>query len=457
MLDLLRRRWKFFLIVGALGLAMRLLFIHFERAWDEDADVYAELGRNLLLHGNYGMTQGTEILPSLIRLPGYPLLLGFAQILFHTHWVKAVLLLQTAVDMAGCLLLAEFARRQASERAALWAFALGALCPFTAAYAASVLTESLSIFAVTLALYAFALVFSGKERPQGLLLLAAAAMLAMLLRPDGVLLLVAELVALGVYLRRDRLRNVALVAMLAVLPLFPWAARNWETFHVIEPLAPRHVNNPGEPVNLGFYRWLRTWSTDLSDTSQVYWQVGTGAIDTGSLPPRAFDSEDQRARTFALIAEYNRSHALDATLDARFAALAAERIHAHPVSYYVVIPAWRVADMWLRPRTEALGLDVFWWAFPAHAAESWIAVALGVLNGLYVVCALAAFVQRRAPLAVFSGGYLLLRCVVLGTMENSEPRYTLEGFPILILCAAVTLAAWLGAQARFAPAQLEES
>jgi hypothetical protein len=38
------------------------------------------------------------------------------------------------------------------------------------------------------------------------------------------------------------------------------------------------------------------------------------------------------------------------------------------------------------------------------------------------------------------GGYLLLRCLLLATMENPEPRYTLECFPILIVAAAAAIA-----------------
>jgi len=464
MRELIRRRWLFFLMVCGVGLAMRLLFIHFPRAWDDDADVYAELGRNLLRHGIYGFADDDVISPSLIRLPGYPLLLGFAQILFHTYWVKAVLLLQVVADLGGCFLLAAFTRRHVGERAALIAFALGALCPFTAAYAATVLTESLSIFAVMLAVYAFGLFFSPKDGPardgmsaqstRGLLLLSAAAALAMLLRPDGALVLLSAGAGLLVYLRKDRLRTVMLFGLLSVLPLVPWAARNWHTFHVVQPLAPRHVNDPGEPVNLGFYRWMRTWSVDLSNTGQVFWQVGTNPISPADVPARAYDSAAQRERTLELLAEYNLTNSLNPELDAKFAALAAERIRNHPLHYYVVMPLWRVADMWLRPRTEALDMDVFWWNFNDHPAESILDIALGLLDFVYVAGALLAFMQRRVPFAVFFGGYLLLRCALLGTMENSEPRYTLEGFPIVIVCAAVTYAAWFAGRsgARSGPA-----
>jgi len=262
------------------------------------------------------------------------------------------------------------------------------------------------------------------------------------------LLLITACGGLLFYLRKDRLRTTLLVGLLAVLPLIPWTIRNWRTFHVVQPLAPRHVNDPGERVNLGFYRWMRTWSLDLSNTGQVYWQVGTAPISPDDVPARAYDSADQRKRTLALIAEYNKTNDISADLDAKFAALAAERIHNHPLHYYVLVPVERVTDMWLRPRTEALGLDVFWWKFDDHPPETILAIELGLLNLVYVLAALLAFVQRKVPFAVFCGGYLLLRCVLLATMENSEPRYTLEGFPIVIVCAAAMYSAWQASQAQ---------
>jgi len=37
-------------------------------------------------------------------------------------------------------------------------------------------------------------------------------------------------------------------------------------------------------------------------------------------------------------------------------------------------------------------------------------------------------------------GYVALRCLLLLTIENAEPRYTLECFPIVIIAAACALA-----------------
>jgi len=124
-------------------------------------------------------------------------------------------------------------------------------------------------------------------------------------------------------------------------------------------------------------------------------------------------------------------------LDARFAALAAARIRAAPLRYYVWLPAVRVADMWLRPRTELFPSDPRWWAF--NDDGRWLAVSLGfgLVNLIYLGMAAGGLLRARA---FFGMGllvlFLVLRSAFLGTLENPEPRYTLECYPVVILLAA---------------------
>ena len=133
-------------------------------------------------------------------------------------------------------------------------------------------------------------------------------------------------------------------------------------------------------------------------------------------------------------------------LDARFGKIAAGRIRAHPVRYYVVLPVLRVADMWLRPRTEILPPDARWWEFNDDAKHSVMAVGFGLLNLAYVVAALLALLHRksRRPSGMRWAGllvsFLLLRSAFLGTVENPEPRYTLECYPVIIVLASSLLA-----------------
>jgi hypothetical protein len=457
-----QKRWILWI---AAGMLLRLVLILLPRPSDDDTAVYLELGHNLLHRGVYGIADGGNLAPSLFRLPGYPLFLATVEQLFsrfpQSVWLKAVFVVQAAADLAGGLLLAAFARRQLSGRAAEAALALAMLCPFTAAYTGIALTECLSVFAVSLGLYAAGRALTAAQasrRDDGALALAgSAAALAMLLRPDGALLFAALAVGLFGYtihsvaahrgrqgvawpaLRRG-LASAALFCLVALAPLVPWTLRNWIELHVFQPLAPRYLSDPGERVNLGFYRWMRTWSVEFASTGNVFWSVGEDTIDLNDLPPRAFDSPRQRELTAELLDEYNRRKSISDDLDSRFAALADERVLAHPLRYYLALPVLRVADMVFRPRTEAFYLDVYWWRWREHPGQTAMAVALGLINLGYVGLAAWAFLRRRVPWAWMLGGYLALRCLLLATMENPEPRYTLECFPILIVAAAAALA-----------------
>ena len=440
-----KRRWLLWTLLGA-GALLRAALVYLPRPVDDDTDVYAELGRNLLHHGTYGMMSDGEVSPSLFRLPGYPLVLGLLG-----GNISLVLMAQSVVDLLACVLLALFVRRYVSERAGWWTLGLSATCLFTAIYAATAMTESLSVFAVAAAIWALGKwllaedAFGPRRRFRRLLPLAGCAGLAMLLRPDGALLTIAIALALlwyGVKRAgwRQAIATTAVFGVLAATPLVPWTVRNAVTFHLFQPLAPRHVNDPGERVNLGFYRWLRTWSVEYETTGTVYWRVGTEPILMQDIPPRAFDSPAQQAETASLIARYNLRHDVDQPLDDAFAALAAERIKAHPVRYFVWLPMLRVADMMMRPRVDATDVPSNWTLVRARPLLLAAAITLALLNLFYVGAALAGVLGRRVPLAMFLGTYVLLRCLLLGTMENPEPRYTLELYPMVLVCAGVFLA-----------------
>jgi len=74
----------------------------------------------------------------------------------------------------------------------------------------------------------------------------------------------------------------------------------------------------------------------------------------------------------------------------------------------------------------------------SHPYES-LAVSLGfgLINLLYVAMAAAGLLRARE---FFGIGllvlFLLLRSLFLGTLENPEPRYTLECYPTVIFLAS---------------------
>jgi len=446
--------WGAALVAGAL---LRLLFFWLRPTVAGDALMYGDLAHNIVAHHVYGFS-GAVIQPTLIRLPGYPLFLAACFAVFGAGNYAAVVVVQMLVDLAGCVLLGLLAERLAGRRAGLAAVWLAALCPFTANYSMVVLAETLSVFCVVVALVALerwdTRWRAGERGWEWVLLLGCALSGAVLLRPDEGILAAAILpVMLWVGLRRRGLsvgRRVApavVAALMVALPLSLWAVRNWRVFHVFQPLAPRYANDPDEAVPLGFQRWFRTWAVDYKATYDIYWNYDDTRMRVEDLPARAFDTEEQGEQTRELFERYNKVVSATPEFDTEFARIAAERIADHPVRYYVLLPVAREADMWLRPRLELTRMPVDWWAVRAHPWESVEEIAYALLNAAYLALAAVGLVRwwrrgwdGRREIAVAMLGFVALRCVLLLTLDNSEPRYTLECFPVVILLGAIALA-----------------
>ncbi|HEY4049207.1 MAG TPA: glycosyltransferase family 39 protein [Acidobacteriaceae bacterium] len=436
------------LFAVACGAALRLWFIHALPQVQGDSLLYGDIAKNWLVHGIYGFSgtanDGSAIIaPTLIRLPGYPAFLGLCFKLFGIENYRAVLNLQAVIDLSACLLTAGFVRRVCSARAAEIALWLAVLCPFTANYVAMPLTETLSVFCVALGFYTFVCVLDrGGWLP--LLALAFSGSFAALLRPDGALLAIVLFIALPYYGRRSigLRRSVRLAVtggVLALLPFVSWTVRNWRTFHVFQPLAPRSAADPGEFAAPGFERWTKTWLVDFASTYEIYWNIPGDHADIDAMPSRAFDTPAEYQETRRLFDEYNHRASLTPNVDAGFAALARERERNHPWRTFLELPLLRVADMWLRPRAEMLNIELRWWQYSQHRGETLFALAYGALNLLYMLAALAGmFFWPRFRAAMI--GYVTLRTLLLATVAAPETRYTLECFPILEAFAAQAIA-----------------
>jgi len=450
---LLLEHRKWFLLFGLAALALRLLFYFRFSHIAGDTLIYGDIAKNWMDQGIFGLSHAEGVRPTWIRLPGYPAFLVLCFKLFGREHYNAVLLVQIAIDIAACFVIADLARRTLSARAARWAFALAALCPFTANYTVAPLAETLSIFFTAVALDAavagFMRLADGDFSWKAWALCGLALGAGIQLRPDGGILLAA----IGLY-QLWRLLHAAdrrvqlfwagvLVLIISIAPLIPWTVRNWKQFHQFEPLAPRYASDPDEFVPTGFDRWVRTWIVDYTSTEDVYWQVPGSDVDTSLLPSRTFDSEEERQQTQTIFDNYAQSHFVGPELNERFDQLGRTRIQRNPLRYYVWLPALRIADMWLRPRTEMLPLNSRWWEYADDTQDCVLATLWGALNLLFVVGAVMGLL--RGPRPLYLGMLLLfvvLRSVFLGTMENPEPRYTLECFPVVLLLCAAWISGW---------------
>src|ERR1700719_116850 len=311
------------------GLILRVyLVLKFPVTQSGDGPFYIELVWNWLKNGVYGFPVNGRLTPVDMRVPGYPAFLAviFA---FAGKSPRAVMLFQVVVNLAGCFLIALIAERLAPagsrRRVFIAGLVLAVLCPFTANYSAVVLTETLVTFLTSLAILVLLETNLGCAADDGgaalvgnrffsnpWLLAGIVVGFGTLVRPETPLLLIgAGLVLMAKWGRRRDWPKLVRAGMLmglgVLLPLLPWAARNWTVLHKVQFLAPRYSELPGEYTPLGLTDWPGTWLWRFRDVYKVTWKVNDEPISADDLPAGAFDSSDERARVGSLFKKYNES------------------------------------------------------------------------------------------------------------------------------------------------------
>jgi 4-amino-4-deoxy-L-arabinose transferase-like glycosyltransferase len=450
------------------GMALRVyLVLKFPVTDTGDAPFYIELAWNWLKKGVYGFAVHGQLTAVDMRVPGYPAFLA-AVFAVAGPSPRAAMLAQVVVDLATCSVIALIAARLAPERsrrrAALAGLWLAALCPFTANYTAVVLTETLVIFLTAVAILVLLQTDVGDAKSARAgsflanpwLLAGIVVGFGTLVRPETPLVLFAAgLVLVAKWWRpADWLKLVRaglLLGLGLVLPLVPWAARNWKTLHDVQFLAPRYSELPGEYTPLGFTAWTNTWMWRFRDVYLTQWKVNEEEIAIDQLPSYAFDSPDEKERMADLLDEYNEALTIDPQLDQEFREIARERTERHPLRTYVKVPLLRTLTLWFTPRVELLPSSGHLWPL----REEWqddrpdflVTLGLSGVNIIYVALALAgAWLARRRP----GWALLILVCVVrtlffVKFVETPEPRYVLECFPAVIALAAQVFTSRAGA------------
>ena len=305
------------LILGALSFRL-VIALRFPNDEPGDGKVYSQIARNVLEQHVYSHETQAPYVPSLIRLPGYPLFLVGVYAVFGHGNDTAVRVLQAVIDTATCVLIALVAFEWAIDeerkrRAALVAFALAAVCPFTAIYVATILTEVWANFLAVALVLAATFAFKATVRKRALMwwvISGIIAGLAVLFRPDSGLFAAAvgaTIVLSGLRLARMReaILSAALFSIAFCLVLVPWTIRNQRVFHLFQPLAPPHAEMPGEFVPRGYLLWVRTWLDDSRYVGPALWALDTRRISVDEFPDTAFDSDEERDRVAALFHKYN--------------------------------------------------------------------------------------------------------------------------------------------------------
>ncbi len=505
----------------------------------DDGKVYSQLARNLLEQRVYSHDSEAPLAPSLIRLPGYPLFLAGVYSVFGHDDNDAVRIVQAVIDTATCGLIALIAffwepDERRKRRTSIAALALAALCPFTAIYAGTILTETLTIFFTVTSCLTATLALRATAQKRTLWLLAVTGLIAgiaVLFRPDSALFALAVGITLVIALlrrsadvqlktkreellyRSARASYLGAVFSLAFcLVLVPWTIRNYRVFHFFQPLTPAHAEMPGEFVPRGYYSWLRTWIDDGRYLGPVLWALDAEPIQLTSFPERAFDSAAEKQQVAALLESYNNpmvpeavpaqpdsleeplletepeqeseapteeaspgsepetdeneAGALDEPgasaqpqeplvemtpeIDAGFARLARERISRNALRYYVWLPIKRAHSLWFNTHSqfypfegELLPLSnlddrlgqQYW--LPLFAGLTAAFTLLGIVGG-WVLWQANNFASKQWVVLVVL--FVVVRLGFLATLENPEPRYTVEIFPFLAILGGIALA-----------------
>jgi hypothetical protein len=466
----------------AAGLCLRLYFVLKFPANSGDTVLYEQIATNWLKHHSYAMTVGGQITPVDLRMPGYPGFLAMIYALTGRTGADArlwVMLGQVVVDVISCLLIARLAAllAYASEdpapnkreySVALW---LAALCPFTANYAAVPLTEVVATFWTTLACIALVVALRRVQKPNFLLrnthlpveksveyfALGGGLIVGLgtLFRPETPILLIAAAIVFGgLFFARGtygRWFRVCLAMALGCLVILsPWAIRNMVTLGEPQFLAPRNSNLPGELVPYGFMAWEKTWLYRVRDCYLVPWKLNEESIDVDEIPPRAFDTAEEKQRVAAILEQYNNDLTLTPEEDAAFAQLARERTSRRPLRTYLWLPAARAVAIWFTPRIELLPVSGH--VFPLaqmredDPVDQEVTSLFFVLNLFYVGLGIwgAGRLWRSnpgvRPAVAFLALFIVVRTAFLTTLETPEPRYVLVCFPALIAMGAQVFA-----------------
>jgi len=286
--------------------------------------------------------------------------------------------------------------------------------------------------------------------------------------------------------------SAAIFSIAFCLVLVPWTIRNRRVFHVFQPLSPAHGEMPDEFVARGYLLWVRTWLDESKYVGPALWSLDMRQMYVENFPARAFDSKEERDRVAALFDKYNhpagdeqdQSSAdnqddqssgddedqpeeepeeeepppqpedanveMTPEIDAGFAQIGRERVAHSRLRYYVFLPLKRAKTLWFDTHSQYypfngdllpiadLDYDIhqqYW--LPLFAGLTGTYTLLGVIGGWLLWRSRDRDARRWLLLAVL---LMFLRLGFFASIENPEPRYTVELFPFLMMLAGAGLA-----------------
>ncbi|HEX8922839.1 MAG TPA: glycosyltransferase family 39 protein [Pyrinomonadaceae bacterium] len=429
------------LIILVLALGVRMFFVFTAPVTANDALYrYIITATNVLDGHGFSIDRQPPFRPGEGVVPLYPLFIAANYAAFGRHEM-VVRVAQVLLDLVTCLLTAfvsfHLAPARLKTRAAISTLILyGIFSWFTAIWTSYLLTETLAIFLTTLVI---ALGIRALENGRRFWFYAGFACgLALLTRPDSVLLAIGVLLFLAARALRRRSSSEALSAVLfslaILIALVPWVARNYFTLGKFQPLASEYGSPQQAYMPTGYLWWIRTWMIDetyFSAFNPAFAPAGTAFYDPRELPDSVFDSTAERERVEALFARYNQTRRFSPELDAEFREIAVDRIRRAPLRFFFKLPVYRIASLWLTGFSTSNSLRRL------LRILSVLPLIVGGVLGF-------AFWGRGQSVGAFLLSIIITRTVFMGYHYAPETRYIVEVYPPLIAACGITVAAiWL--------------
>ena len=473
------------IIVTLVAIALRVV-VAFGVAVDSSGDgpIYQQIARNVVQHGVYSAATQAPYEPTFIRMPGYPLVVAAVFATFGNGNVTALHAVQVVADMCTCWLVLLLALRWAPrswdatrrDGAALAAFALYAVCPFTMAYIGTALAETWAVMLCTLSVWCATWAMGADDAGMRRWALAGfVAGISCLFRPELGLLLAV----LGLMILTQRRASWpvtfgrgAVCAGAFAVALLPWTVRNGMVFRRFQPLPEVHASMPNEFVPIGYLHWVRSWITQPEQVEDFLWPLDDRAMNASKLPAKAFDAPTDVAHVRALFDTYNRAvradtsaedsptarlpfapgnanaSAMSPTLDAEFGVLARARGTAHPLRQYLLLPATRAWNLWFDSHSIYYPFSAYTapWTWPSEDEQGgWLLRVF--YTGVWLYTLLAVWGMRQLWRDGAGRRWVLLatllfvpRLAFLALSEVVEPRYMVELFPIVAVLGGLALA-----------------
>jgi 4-amino-4-deoxy-L-arabinose transferase-like glycosyltransferase len=223
------------LIIAAIGLVLRLLWISAQKLSHTGDGMYERLAMNLLEGHGFSVMDHFPFTPTNIRPPMYPLWIAFIYLLFGRN-LMALFYSQALMGALTSVIVYWIGKEIHSEKLGLLAAFLFAIHPYPQLYVTSLFVEVLYSFFVAVTVFFLCRAWKHYDRFQNWILAGISSGIASLLRSEFFLFplfLISLMIVTGTY--RNRLKGGFILMVSVFLTLSPWMVRNYLHFKKIIP------------------------------------------------------------------------------------------------------------------------------------------------------------------------------------------------------------------------------